>query len=360
MGRKALLSFSCIVLIILSAAGQTQENSASTQDSKGASAPPAAAKPPDLSNLVPSLKIAEDFSTPSLKGSEFAPTNALAYESDTEDAFTREITRVAWRPLDPIDLYILRPPGTKKVPVILYLYSYPFDTDRFRDKNFCEFLTKDGFAAVGLATFMTGQRYHERPMKQWFVSEMRESLASSTHDVQLILNYLATRSDLNLDMDRIGVFGDGSGATVAILAASVDPRIKTLDLMDPWGDWPEWMAKSTLVPETERAGFLKPDFLAGIAPLDPVNVFPELKTQKIRLREIMSVTVTPNEAKKKLEAVAPSSVELLRYNTAEEFRNAARVQGFDWIKQQLQPSQTRAADQSTPQGNSSEPGTSHP
>jgi len=46
-----------------------------------------------------------------------------------------------------------------------------------------------------------------------------------------------TRGDI--DMDHVGMWADGSGAAIAILAASVDPRIKALDLLDPWGDWPK-------------------------------------------------------------------------------------------------------------------------
>ena len=61
---------------------------------------------------------------------------------------------------------------------------------------------------------LTGQRYHDRPMKEWFVSELRESLATSAHDVQMVLNYLASRGDV--DMNRVGMFGDGSGASIAI------------------------------------------------------------------------------------------------------------------------------------------------
>lgn len=354
--RRDVLVLFCILIVFLGAGARSQNApTAQPENSKQVAAP----APADLSSIFFAPKINEDWSMPSLKGSDFAAADPLTIETDPEASFTREITRVRWRLTDPIDLYIIRPAGARKAPVILYLYSYPFEPDRFRDKNFCEFLTRDGFTAVGFATFLTGQRYHDRGMKEWFVSEMRESLATSAHDVQLILNYLATRSDLNLDVDHVGIFGDGSGATVAMLAASVDSRIKTLDLLDPWGDWPEWMAKSTLIPEKERAGFLKPEFLAGIEPFDPVKVFPELRAQKIRMREVMSVTVTPNEAKKKIEAAAPPNVEIVRYDTAEDFRTAAVSQGFDWIKQQLQPAQYRANREAGSQSSSTQASESH-
>jgi hypothetical protein len=90
-------------------------------------------------------------------------------------------------------LYVIRPSHIEKPPVVLYLYSYPSDTHRFLDNAYCQRVTGDGFAAVGFVSALTGQRYHGRPMKQWFVSELQESLVLSVHDVQMVLNYLARR-----------------------------------------------------------------------------------------------------------------------------------------------------------------------
>lgn len=283
-------------------------------------------------SLIP--KAIEDLTTPSLKGSELKPWPPTVGEIDVQPEFTRELTQVMWRPGDPIDLYILKPAGVKKPPVILYLYSFPFEMDRFRQNGFCKFLTQGGFAAVGFASALTGDRYHDRPFKEWFVSDLAESLAASAHDVQMILNYLATRGDI--DVDQAGMFGDGSGATIATLAAAVDPRIKTLDLLDPWGDWPDWMAKSTLIPEKERPDFLKPEFLATVAPLDSLKWLPQLKSQKVRLQHVKTVSVTPEEARQKIEAAAPANVEIRRYENAQAFLNTVSGgKGFDWLKENM-------------------------
>jgi len=69
-------------------------------------------------------------------------------------------------------------------------------------------------------------------MREWFISELQESLAASAHDVQMVLDYLATRIDL--EMSRVGMFTQGSGASIGILTSAVDPRIKVLDALDPW------------------------------------------------------------------------------------------------------------------------------
>ncbi len=302
------------------------------------SVPPAAPPAPrgNISSDSMKEKIFESFATPSLEGSDLRAMGEIRGDVDTIDGvYTHEVTRVQWRAGDPVDLYIIKPVGVKNPPVILYLYSFPFENDRFLDHNFCKFLVKDGYAAVGFASALTGHRYHNRAMKEWFVSELRESMATSAHDVQLILNYLGTRDDL--DLSRIGMFGDGSGASIAILAAAVDPRIKTLDLLDPWGDWPDWIRETRRIPEKERPDYLKPEWLAGVAPLDPVKWLPQLKGRTIRIQFIKDLAVTPADVQQKIEAAAPAGAKIVHYDNAEAFRTAITGgTGFDWIKQSLQ------------------------
>jgi len=115
----------------------------------------------------------ENWNSLSLADSAFHAETPLLGEKDNLPQFTRELIQVKWRLGDPIDLYVIRPKGVAKPPVVLYLYSYPTETDRFRDDNYCVRITKDGFAAVGFVSALTGHRYHDRPMKEWFVSELQ-------------------------------------------------------------------------------------------------------------------------------------------------------------------------------------------
>jgi hypothetical protein len=261
--------------------------------------------------------------------------DALSLGKGDFPEYSRELVRLEWRAGDPIDASVIKPAGVKNPPVILYLYSFPSTSHRFAEPEFCKFLVRNGFAAVGFVSALTGERFHERPMKTWFVSELQESLATSVHDVQLMLNYLTTRGDL--DMTRVGMFGDGSGASIAIMAAAVDSRIKAVDLLDPWGDWREWLAESMLVPDNERADYLKPEFLQKVQNLDPLKWLPELKTQRVRLQYIEDLTVTPKTARERMEAAAPQNAKVVRYESKKAFlANVAFAgKGFDWIKEEL-------------------------
>jgi hypothetical protein len=299
--------------------------------------------------------VTEDLSTPSLQTSKLHPLRALIGRiDDSNPGFTVELIQVQWRWGDPIDLYVMKPTGVQKPPVILYLYGYPSETKIFQDPKFQEYVTKDGFAAVGFVTALTGHRYHDVPLKEWFVSDLQQCLAVSAHDVQMVLNYLQARGDV--DMDRVGVLGQLSGGSIAILASAADPRIKVLDAVDPWGDWPTWMATSPFVPKAERPDYVKADFLTKVAPLDPVDWMPKVQAKKFRLQERMFEKETPEVSKEKLKSAAPPAATVEVYKTRQEFVTAIGSNGsksLDWIKGQLRslpntsPDTTTAAEKVT-------------
>jgi hypothetical protein len=178
-----------------------------------------------------------------------------------------------------------------------------------------------------------------RPMKEWFVSELQESLATTTHDVQMILNYLARRGDISLE--DVGMFGQGSGGAVAILAAAADPRIQVVQVIDPWGDWPNWLKTSPQVPEVERPNYLKPEFLKKVENLDPVHYLPSLKLKALRIQQVMTDPITPPAAKDKIAAAVPQPSDLVRYDNEQGLLAAWRVTGLSgWMRDQIAPPST--------------------
>ena len=300
-------------------------------------APPSAAAVPSqvfLDAPAPP-KPAENWSVPRVDPAAMNPIASAVIGTAELPTFTRELLRVQWRTGDPIDLYVMKPRGVTNPPVVLYLYSYPSDSDRFRDDGWGKRATEGGFAAVGFVSALTGQRYTNRPMKEWFVSQLQESLGVSAHDVQMVLNYLALRGDL--DLKRVGMIGQGSGGAIAILAAAADPRIKVLDVLDPWGDWPDWVKLAPLDSAEERASFMKPEFLAKVSNLDPVSYLPKLKLKALRVEEVMDEPLTPMVAKQKIAAAAPPS-SVVEYKDLTAYREAWRVTGLaGWVHEQLRP-----------------------
>ncbi len=291
--------------------------------------------PPNLNPADMRFKdVEEDWSSPALSGSNLHLSQPLVGYINDYPGYTVELLQVQWRPGDPLDLYVMKPKGVEKPPVILYLYSYPSDTDRFKDEEFQKAATKDGFAAVGFVSALTGHRYHDRPMREWFLSELQESLATSAHDVQMVLDYLASRNDL--DMTRVGMFSQGSGASIGILASAVDPRIKVLDALNPWGDWPIWMATSPFVPENERAEYIKPEFLKKAATLEPIDWLPKIQAKRFRLQDAIFEPNTPKVAREKLRAAVPANAKVVIYKTPQEVNAVVRdKRELKWIQHEL-------------------------
>jgi hypothetical protein len=259
--------------------------------------------------------------------------NGMLQATDQTDTFTRELRRLEWRPGDPIDLWVVKPRGVAKPKVVLYLYSYLSDTDRFRNNGWCDRVTSHGLAAVGFVSALTGQRFANRPMREWFVSQLEESMGTTTHDVQLIIDYLQTRNDLSTD--HVAMFGQGSGAAVAILAASVDPRIDTLDLLNPWGDWPDWLKSSPVVPDSERANYLTPDFLAKATLVEPMTHLPLLGGRRLRVQQVLDDPDDPPAARDKLAQAVPAG-DLVRFKDRQAHERAWMGSGLTgWLAQQM-------------------------
>lgn len=280
-------------------------------------------------------EIREDWTSLQVGTSELRPEAPLVSLPDDAETFTRTLVALKWRPGDALDVYVILPKGVKKPPAVLYLYNYTDDTERFKNDGWCRRVTGGGVAAIGFVSALSGHRFHDRPMKQWFVSELPESIGSTVHDVKFILDYLASRGDI--DMDRVGMFGQGSGATIALLAAAADSRVKAVDALDPWGDWPDWLAKSVVgADDPEHDSRLKPAFLSRVAPLDPVQWLPKVQAPYIRIQQNMEDSATPRACKDQIKAAAPARTVFRRFDTTTAFMNdQGRGMLFDWIKDAL-------------------------
>ena len=329
----------CFLLLTAVAAASL---SASAQQGRGSNTKTGKAQPGNISqpgniNLPVST---ENWGSPGDIKTGLDPLPPARLQHDEEPEFVRDLYRLEWREADPIDVWLIRPKVAGKVPekapVIFYLYSYTDNDGHFRDKGWCQRATADGYAAVGFTSALTDYRFRNRALSKWFVSELAESLGSTTHDVQLILNFLAQTGDF--DMSRVGMFGLGSGATIAILAAQADSRIRSLDVLEPWGDWPDWVSKSAIVSPEERPKYQRKEFLSSVATLDPLVYLPTLKTPNVRLQLVLNGQITPPAARERIAAAAPLHATVVKYQSTEDLYKAWQTAGLSgWIKDHLRP-----------------------
>ena len=358
-GFLSFLLLAFIPLVMISTVVAQQPSGAANSTTAGSAAKPALSQgantrqPASTPGLDPATglplyqTIQEDWSSLQIGVSKLEPQPPLLAQTDEGESFTRSLLQLQWRPGDPLDLYVILPKNVTKPPAVLYLYGYLDDTDRFKDNRWCERATRGGVAAIGFVSAMSGHRFQNRPMEQWFVSELQESLGSTVHDVHFILDYLAQRGDI--DMNRVGMFGQSSGGAIALLAAAADSRIKVVDTLDPWGDWPVWLAKSPVPKDdpnhTDFAA--KPEFVKKVETLDPVKWLPTLTSTRVRIQQVMENEATPDTCKDALRQAAPKQAEVVRFDHLSDL--AAASSGgrlFDWIKDALKSLPERTASQS--------------
>src|SRR5258708_29201622 len=114
----------------------------------------------------------ENWSSLEIGDRVLVPEPTVTSGLDEQKNFTRQLVIVKWRPGDPIDLWIALPKGVKNPPVVLYLYGHKEDTERFRDNAWGDRVTSGGVAAVGFVSALTDHRFHDRPIRQWIVTEL--------------------------------------------------------------------------------------------------------------------------------------------------------------------------------------------
>ena len=328
-----MLGFTIFFLIISSAtfvAGQTSA--------------PAAVMPVPFITQDAAEPLPERYDVLTVDKAQFLKTVVEIGQTATYPTYTQELLRVKWRQHDPIDVSIVKPSGITKPPVVLFLYGYGTDPEKFLNQQFCARLASKGFASVGFQTALTGPRYHDRPLKKWFVSELPESIGASVHDVQLMIDYLETRDDL--DVRRIGIFGQGSGGAISILAAATDRRITAIDVMNPWGDWPDWLAHSPVVPNEERADYTSAAFLEKVKPLDPVRWMDQLAGRPFRLQETLFDAAVPDEVRRKMQETLPKTGQFASYADLTTYRANVSSDGrmLDWMQDQLGISRSGRSD----------------
>jgi hypothetical protein len=327
----ALLSLSLLALPQAGRAQNTAPDALPAPSQPSLNVPEMQASPSGEGLVIARAK--ENFAELTLKGSELKAFDPLLGSREVRPTFTRELLQVRWRPNDPIDLYVVMPVGVKNPPVVLYLYGFPTDTDRFKNDAWCERVTQSGAAAVGFVSALTGQRYNFRPFKENFISELPEALTTSVHDIPMVLNYLESRHDL--DMTRVGFFGQGSGGAIGILAASVEPRIRALDVLAPWGDWPDWFAGATIVPKQERATYVEAAFQAPLQRMDPLNYLPLLTGIPVRA-QFLDDSGDPLAAIQKLKNAAPSHATVAEFRSSRQaYQTNSGGKLYEWIAEQL-------------------------
>mmetsp|Transcript_23017 Transcript_23017/g.40868 ORF Transcript_23017/g.40868 Transcript_23017/m.40868 type:complete len:392 (-) Transcript_23017:420-1595(-) len=130
----------------------------------------------------------------------------------------------------PLLLYSTRthPPDAPSASRPAVIVIHPTGSCKEEISNHLEDLAEKGFVAVGMDCRYHGRRgsredYDDALVRAWRGSGEHPFLLDNVWDVMHVLDYLATRQDV--DQGRIGLTGISLGGMITWLAAAADPRI---------------------------------------------------------------------------------------------------------------------------------------
>jgi hypothetical protein len=97
-------------------------------------------------------------------------------------------------------------------------------------------------------------------------------------------------------------------------------------------------------PQVERADYTSPDFLNGIAPLDPIAVLPKLNSTPLRVQQsLWDSGEIPAASRERIAAVVPAGARLAQYRDIHEYSEKVGMNGkmLDWMYTSLAPGADR-------------------
>ncbi len=146
-------------------------------------------------------------------------------------------------------------------------------------------------------------------------------------DLRRALDVLAAQPAI--DRTRLAYVGHDFGAMYGTLAAAVDPRVTHFVFMAGTASFSDWFLYGPKLEGKERE-----QFIAELAPLDPVKWVPRLRGQ-VLMQFADNDEHVSTARREQLAAAAPKGTEVRVYKAGHELSAEATRDRLDWLGQAL-------------------------
>ena len=223
------------------------------------------------------------------------------------------------------DAYLVRPDGANPAAGILFFHWVEYGSPTSNRTEFLEEATE--LARHDVVSLLVDGRF---PWKE-SPSSVEHDVAAVEADVDMLRHGLdVLRSQAGMDPARIAMVGHDFGAMYSSIVFGADPAPVGLVMMAPTARWADWFLRYWQIDDPET------DYLAAMAPLDPVAWLPRGAERPILLQFADHDQYVSEAVAAEIASAVGSTAEVRNYDAGHELSEEARAERAEWLADLLE------------------------